>query len=405
MGMRTWCWACALGCAWLLACDGDRGTRDAGGDSGPAPADATAGDSSPMEDGGPPVQCTATRLLVTTSDFATTAGLGALALDGSAPVLASEALSDQDSVPIRLGCRGALLGRSVGLLSLQSPDDPLLTATTIDLDPEGSMPWGANPVAAAAASETKVYVVVQGHDEVVVLDPTRDAGSAIRSRIDLSSMARPGDMDGKVDASDVVVAGSRAYVALGHYWFDAMWAIHFEGSELAVIDVATNALVDMDSATDGVQGIALAGNNPWRGMWLDVAANELWVASTGDSFALDGAIERVDLTAGTVTGQVATEADLGAEINAFAVAGPHWLVVLAGTDVVAFDPAATTITPTTIASGIDGMLVNAGVVYTWTREGDSAGVRAFDAATGAETTGGDPWAFGALPVSGMVAVP
>ncbi|MBW2464145.1 MAG: hypothetical protein JRH11_21025, partial [Deltaproteobacteria bacterium] len=209
-----------------------------------------------------------------------------------------------------------------------------------------------------------------------------------------------------VDAADAIVVGDRAYVALGNYWFDSSFAIHFEGSELAVIDTTTDTLVDVDSGTDGVQGIALVGNNPWRGLHHFAGTDTLWVGATGDSFALDGHIEEVDLAAMASVGIVVTESDLAGEINGFGVLSATRLALLVGTDVVAIDPSVDFIAPTPFAFEMDGMFVHQGTIWAWARSGEAPGLASFDGATGTETTPASGRAnFGDLPISSVVPVP
>ncbi len=406
---NVWWWIVAVALCGAGCGDDGRGGMS-GTDAGPAPSDGGGTDAGPdgggstdagAPDGGPE-ECTLGRLLVTTSDFAS-GGLGVLdlATDGAE----SDDTDDQDTVPATLGCGAALLERSAGNLRVQSGDDPLATEHTIDLDPEGTTtPWATNPTAVVSIDETKAYVTVSMRNEVVVVDPS--AGE-ITGSIDLSGFLDADDTDGSVDAAGAIRVDDRVYVALANYWFDEGYAIHFEGSVLAVVDAATDALVDMDDSIEGVQGIPLAGNNPWRGLWADEAGERLWVGSGGDSFAIDGMIEEVDLTTGESAGVVVEESTVGAEINGFAVVGASRLLVLAGADVIAFDPGADfPAEPEVIASGIDGMLLTAGALFTWARMGDQAGLRRFDPADGTETTpGAGPWTFGALPIYGVAAAP
>ena len=366
--------------------DADGGARDAaGGDAGPTPG------------------CTLETLLITTSDYVT-GGLGVLDV-ATGDVETDDAVDDQDTIAATMGCRAVLLERARGNLRVQSADDAFSTARTIDLDPAGSTaPYATNPATVIGIDESKAYVVASARNEIVVVDPT--AGE-LTGTIDLSGYLDPDDSDGIVDAVSGVRAGDRVFVGLGNYWFDDSFAIHFEGSVLAVIDATTDALVDADPATDGVQGIDLAGENPWRGFWTDEALGTLWVGSGGDSFAIDGMIEEIDLGTLTHARVVVTEDTLGAELGGFAVVAPDRVLVLGGMDVIAFDPAMVfPSAPVPIASGIDGMLLHEGSLFTWSRTGESAGLRRFDATAGTELTpGSGPWTFGTLPIYSVAAAP
>lgn len=412
------CVTAALALSATAACGGDdRGTRDtdagmtptddgggtdAGMDAGPPDAGTTDGGG----DGGSPSACEPTRLLVTTSDY-TTGGLGVLEI-ASGDVETVGAADDQDTVPALLDCTPVLLERGLGNLRIQSVDDAFTSVRTIDLNPAAdSPPYTTNPVAVVSIDETKAYVIAQARNDVLIVDPTLDGRDAITGTIDLSGFVDPDDEDGRVDATDAVRVGDRVYVALGNYWFDSDFAMHTEGSVLAVIDAISDTVIDVDESTAGVQGIDLMGENPWRGLWVDDAGERMWVGSTGNAFALDGMIEEVDLTTYESVGVVVDETTVGAEINGFAVVAPGRVLLLAGTDVIAFDPSTDfPADPGVIASGVDGMVLAAGWLWTWTREGEQAGLRKFDPSEGTEATPSEgPWTFGTLPIYGVAPAP
>ncbi len=407
--------------AMASACGDDGGMADTGlppGDGGmgdadtsvapDAMADATpdaAGDAG--GDGGVP-SCTEDDLghllVVTTAADFSRAGLGVLTLSDLTTVAGAEDLPDTDSAPASAFCQGYVLSRGAGEAMVMDASDPTMVARTIDVDPAGSMgPYASNPQTIVAAGPNEAYVVAQAQNAVTIIDPQM---GAVIGEIDLSGYLKSGDMDGVVDASDAIIVGERLYVALGNYFFDASFAIHFQGSELAVIDLSTRMPVDMDDTVDGLQGIDLAGENPWRGLQHDAATDILYVGTTGDNFAIDGQIEAVDLGAATTMGVVVSESDLSAEINGFSVVSPSRVLVLAGTDLVSLNPAEDTITPVTVASEIDGLYVHRGTVWAWARGGSSPGLASFDAVTGDETTpAAGRFTFGDLPVLGVVAVP
>jgi hypothetical protein len=382
-----------------IAMDGgrDAATPDGGTDAG-RPDGGT--------DGGMAV-CDPPFLLGTTTatDFSVS-GLATFELATSTVDVLGSDLSESDSVAVWSGCRAFVLNRGEAMVSVQTAGTPLTTAVSFDVDPAGTTStYTSNPIAVLALSDTKAYVVNQSRSAITIVDPTQDGTAAILGEIDLSPYARTGDAD-SVDASDAILVGDRVYVALGHYWFDpdAGFAIQFEGSELAIIDPATDALVDADASTAGTQGIQLTNDNPWRGLAYVEEDARLWVGATGDSFAIDGAIEIVDPAAMTSTGTLIDEATLDAEITAFARVAADRVLVLAGGVVEAFDPADTTST-TAVVHDVAGMLVHDGTLYAWSR-GKAAGLYTFDAATGAETTpSSGPYTFGSHPLSSLVPAP
>jgi hypothetical protein len=379
----------------------DAGGRDSGSDASPPP-DASG-------DGGV-TDCVLDRLLVATSDFVT-GGLGTVDVASGAVSLLGGDAGDQDLVPAVAGCTPVVLERGTGTLLVQSADDPLVTERSIDLNPAGGLgPYAANPQTIAAVPDGRAYVLLQATAAIAVVDLR--AGE-VTSTIDLTSLAKAADADGNPDPLDLLVVDDRAYVALGHYWFDSSFAIQFEGSELAVVDTTTDALVDVDTTAPGLQAIALEGENPWRGMHHDAAVDQLWVGCAGDAFdPTDGRIEVVDLATSTTAGTVVTESELGGELGGFAVVAPTRLVVLAGDTfagaaVVAFDPTIDFPTaPEELATEIHGLRLVDDTLWVWSRAGADLGLRALDPDDGADVTpGGSTLGLGPLPVSGVAPSP
>ncbi len=391
--------------------DGGGGIDGGGTDGGGVDAamDAGAMDAGPDADGGETdggvASCTP-NLLVTTSDY-TTGGLGWLDIGAGTTRVASAPLADQDSVPVSIGCVPGVLERGAGQLLVQSAADPLVTAHTIPLDATLTDPYAINPVAVVSVSDTKAYVVASAVNTLYVVDPTQDGAAAVTGTVDLSPLVAPADMDGVVDAVGAIADGNRLYVALGRYYFDSSFAIHFDGgSVLAVVDTASDTLVDMDTSTAGVQGIVLTGQDPWRGMWLDVADHSLWLAATGDASMLDGGIEKVDLVAGMSDGFLLDEATAGGDIQGFTVVSSTRVLVLVDGAVRVFDPATGAIDTTAIVDSVDGMVREGDTLFVWQRMGGAAGLRSFRVSDGTETTpSSGPFTFGSLPIYGAAPSP
>lgn len=397
----------------MMAADAgsDAGTPmgDGGFDAGTTVSDdgGNTADGGTTTDGGMAETCTLGHLLVTmtAADFSESS-VGTLDLTTD-EVETDDIIDDTDTVPTLVGCEAVLVERGSGVLRFQQGDDLFTTARTIDVNPDGATdPYSSNPHAIARVDDTKAYVAALALNELLIIDPTMEGTAAVTGSVDLSGFVDADDTDGLVDATDVIVVGDRAYVGLGNYWFDDGFAIHFEGSVLAVVDTTTDELVDVDDATEGVQGIALTGNNPWRGLWANEAGDTLWVGTAGDSFALDGHIEEIDLEASESVGVVLDETTMDAELEGFAVVRPGRVLVQAGGQVIAVDPAVDFPSdPEVVVSGIEGMLLLDGELFTWARSGDDAGLRRFTAASGTETTPATgPWDFG-MPLYGIAGAP
>jgi hypothetical protein len=179
--------------------------------------------------------------------------------------------------------------------------------------------------------------------------------------------------------------------------------IHFEGSLLIAIDVATDTIADFDDTMAGVQGIDLTGENPWRGLRLREDGT-LLVGSAGDSFMIDGGIEAVDLEMGASMGFVLTEDDLDNELNGFVPDGADAFFVLSGLDLVHVTATGDPPEITTMRAGIDGLFASDTTLFAWSRMTDP-GLRVYSLADGTELTpGGMPIAIGELPIYGVALI-
>lgn len=370
--------------------------RDAGTDSG---FDAGF-------DAGP--ACPSQTLLVTTSDFVAGETASVDVSNGAVTVSPSPA-QDQDTLPAKAGCTPALLQRALGQLQLQEPLDVLSTALTVDLNPPGSSSsiYAANPQTLIEVSATKLYVILQASNQVLIVDPTQPASGAVQGTIDLSSFLDPDDTDGLVDQTGAIRVGDRVFVGLGNFWFDSSFAIQFEGSLLAVIDTATDALIDVDPNASGVQAIDLMFENPWRGMVVDETRNRLLVGATGATFGvIDGGIEAIDLATLASTGGVLLETDLGAEISGLARVGQDSLAVRVGADLRAY-ALGDLVTPATAPSfdtwqaGVNGFVEYGEGLVTWT----GGTLQVFSGSGLDITPGTNPIQVGTLPIYGVVAFP
>ncbi|MBW2461576.1 MAG: hypothetical protein JRH11_08005, partial [Deltaproteobacteria bacterium] len=215
----------------------DSGAGDADVDGG-SDAASDAGDDAGTDTGTPPPTCDETTLahlavVTTAADYSGSAFTSMLIADHTAP--APTDLMDSDAVAAQSGCQGYVLERGRGMADVIDPAAPPAITRTVDLNPAGTpAPYTINPQAVAAVGPSRAYVVEAARNSVTIMNPNADGAAAVVGTIDLSPYLKAGDMDGLVDAADAIVVGDRAYVALGNYWFDSSFAIHFEGSELAV---------------------------------------------------------------------------------------------------------------------------------------------------------------------------
>ncbi len=296
----------------------DASGPDASGPDGAADASADAGPSGLCGREGWGSACgPASRLLLSASIFSSSgSGSSRLALldlsDGS--VSWSDPITDDgDVLATRVGCTPVLLRRTTGEIALQDPDHPFTTVRTLQAWPPDVTPanWGYNPWAIAATGPFQAAVAPYAVNELTLVDGTCEHAMARVGAVDLSGFmldadgdGTPDDADGSVDASSVVVHDGRAYVTLGRSYYDAssMGLAYAGGALVAVVDLDGNSLVDMDPATDGVQGIELGYQNPVGGAYLAEVGGRtlLYVGAVGDHFMADGAIVPVQLPEGTV---------------------------------------------------------------------------------------------------------
>ena len=256
-----------------------------------------------------------TKLLVSASVFgsASSSRIGLVDLSDGSVTWSDPITDDTDVLVDRVGCTPVLLRRSTGEIALQDASAPLTTARTLQVWPDDVTPstWGYNPWDIEAVDGFRAAVAPYAVNELTLIDGTCDGTMARVGGVDLSGFmvdadddGMADDTDGSVDASSVVVHEGRAYVMLGRSYYDAstMGLAFAGGAVVAVVDLDTEALVDMDPDTDGVQGIALGYENPVGGAFVaDVEGRAtLYVGAVGNHGVADGAIVPVQLPAGSV---------------------------------------------------------------------------------------------------------
>lgn len=258
--------------------------------------------------------------------------------------------------------------------------DPAAPATPVG---QYSLGNGTNPQDIEIIGPEKAYVTLLERDYMLIINP---ADGTELGRIDLSGLA---DSDGLPEAADMVRVGDRVFVCIQRLDRQSSWVPAGE-SYLAVIDVETDALVDVDAATDGVQSLQLASTNPGDIRALDT---RVYVQQVGDYMALDGGIEVIDAVALTSEGMVITEQQLGGQCAGLAMASPTRGFTTSSTwptySVMPFDPEAGTVgaaleghsggyTPSMAVDGNRLIVADRGTEDNL----DAAGLLIYDAATG-----------------------
>jgi hypothetical protein len=246
---------------------------------------------------------------------------------------------------------------------------------------------GSNPHDVYFASPTVAYVSRYDMTTVLKMNPTTGAGLGT---IDLAMFA---DADGLPEMDQMFATGGRLYVALQRLDRPNFY-VPVGTSLLAVIDLATDTLIDMDAAQSGIQGIVLPRTNPYSE--VGVLPLDVWehayFSCVGFFGLQDGGVVKCDADDPSQTSVILTEAEAGGDIldveivsdtEGFAiVANASFITVL-----IAFNPTTGTKTGPTMytPAGYDLTDVECNLegttLFLCDRTPTNAGVRCFDVAT------------------------
>ncbi len=261
---------------------------------------------------------------------------------------------------------------------------------------ECSVGNGTNPHDLIFAAPDKAYVTLYEERELLIVDPSvgPSCDGFVRGSIDLGTLA---DADGIPEMDTGAILDGKLFVTLQRLDRFAFF-LPSDFSSIAVIDVATDRLIDADPTSDALDAIVLAGKNPFtggQGLMLDADGNIVVndVGSFGD--LTDGGIERIDPRALRSLGFLMTEAELGGNLTDFVLVDETtgYAVV---TDLrffnylVRFDPSARRVVATLIES--DEYLVDLeleptrGELYLTDRTLKNPGIRIFRSEDGVELT-------------------
>ncbi len=252
---------------------------------------------------------------------------------------------------------------------------------------EFSVGAGSNPQDIAFADDDKAYV--SRYESVWLYEVDPSTGS-ITDSIDLSVFA---DADGLPEMGRMALYGGRLFVQIQR--IDRSTWTPLLPSYLAVVDVATNALIDVDPSAPGVQGIPLRASNPNGAMLLDEETGTIYVGETGSYLVLDGGIEKIAAVSLVSEGWVVTEATLGGDLGGFTLSGSRGYAVVSSdwfytTRLVSFGVFTGSMTGTHYTT--DGYVPDVewdtatAHVFLADRKITQPGVHVFDAATGTKLT-------------------
>jgi hypothetical protein len=256
---------------------------------------------------------------------------------------------------------------------------------------------GTNPNDIAVVSPTKAYVACYDSPNLLIVNPS---SGLVTGAISLAAFA---DHDGIPEMNRLAVRNGRLFVSVQRVDRDQFFS-PTDSSALAVIDLATDQLVDVNPDPAGVQGILLPAQNPTTEIEID-ANGDLLVGCTGFFGANDGGVARIDPVALVSKGLETTEAQLGGDVNDIAVASAvRGFAVLSDanfdTKCVAYDRATGAVTcPVHTSSGFtlaDAEVNDRGELWLCDRTPQNPGLRVFSATTCAALAG--PISIGLPPV-------
>ncbi len=257
---------------------------------------------------------------------------------------------------------------------------------------------GSNPHDMVFVSTEKAYISRYGRTQVLIVNPvTGDSLGAV----DLSAFA---DADGLPEVSQLALYDNHLFAACQRLDRDNGW-VPTDVSVIAVVDVMTDQVVDVDANTAGVQGIVMAGKNPAGA----VQRGNKWFLSAVNTFAdlTDGGIEVIDLANLKSEGVVLGEIAFGGNLSSLAMVSDEegYVVVLDASfanAVKRFDLATQSVSPP--LDGLTGGFVPSlgvfgGQLYVLDQSSfadpTAVGVRVYDVKTGELVAG--PISTGLLP--------
>jgi hypothetical protein len=249
---------------------------------------------------------------------------------------------------------------------------------------------GSNPQDVVVVRPDKMYVSRNNANTMWIMNPQTGAQTG---SIDLSSFA---DGDGLCEAQYMCLVGERLFVSLQRLDRNNFWT-PAGTSYVAVIDVTTDTVIDVDPGTPGVQAIALANADPFSEIQLDPGSGSLYVACAGYWGLQDGGVETVDPITMASTGTMFSESAAGGDILDVEIVNQHlgYCIIQNAsfhTDLISFDPSTGTKLQTIYAPG-DYVLQDidrgpGGELFLCDRTPLNPGVRVYDALSGVENGSG-----------------
>lgn len=167
---------------------------------------------------------------------------------------------------------------------------------------------GSNPYDLVFASATKAYVPRYNETGLLILNP--QTGAQLGT-VDLAGFA---DADGIPEMAGAIRVGRYVFVAVQRLDRNGFYA-PTDSSQVVVLDTETDALVDVDPVSPGVQGILLAAQNPVSDFTFDRGGTRLLIGCAGAYGVSDGGVAAVDPVHFQSLGLAITETALGGDVG------------------------------------------------------------------------------------------
>ena len=178
-------------------------------------------------------------------------------------------------------------------------------------------------------TRTRAYVTRAGSTHLYRVDPQTGVGSDV---IDLGVFA---DADGNPDMERMATDGSRLFIQLRRLGPLPEAVPGGTNGAIAVVDLASESLIDADPSTPEIDAIELDGPSPRLRMHVGGAGEFLLVSATdGNHLSLNGGVEYVDLPTLASEGFVLAEGKLAA-LGGFVMTGESEGYFVFHTDIVA----------------------------------------------------------------------
>jgi hypothetical protein len=171
------------------------------------------------------------------------------------------------------------------------------------------------PVDILVASPTLAYVTRRNATQLLQVDLV---SGMLHEGVDLGVFA---DSDGIPEQGTMASHDGRLFIQLQRLNFDEPSPSPLP--YVAVVDLDSAQIIDVDPARDGLQAIELEGTFPKMKMQVVEETRKLFVSATG-AFFDDGGIEIIDLDELRTEGLAIREADdfTGADLGAFVMVSP-----------------------------------------------------------------------------------